>query len=349
MSNQLKNLLHVWYEQKDELQWVLATIFETAGSSYRKPGAMMFINSLGQYKGLLSGGCLEADIMRRARQCWETGKNHIIQYDMREEDDLSWTLGLGCGGMVKILLQPITESSGFLGLPDLMLKLEAQQACGYAQQLDEGTPNNYLVPAEQLNSVVQGLNKVGMFEAGNKVFLMQRLIPPPFIAVFGGGLDARPLVAIAAQLGWRIKLIDPRPANAREVYFRGAEIIRGAISSLSDEPWLHRLDGAIVMTHNVELDAQALVVLKDVKLRYLGVLGPVHRTERVLKLAELSRDDLPVQLASPMGLRLGGELPESIALSALAEAHACFELQNAESISQIFAINHYKCKELQAS
>lgn len=336
MSNQLKSLLHTWYEQRDEIQWVLATVFETAGSAYRKAGSMMFINSMGQYRGLLSGGCLEADIMRRARLCWETGRNHIIQYDMREEDDLFWTLGLGCGGMVKILLQPIFASSGYLGLPELMEAQETQQVCGYAQRISESFPDNYLMPLDQLDLILNPEEKVGQCENSDGTYLIHRLTPPPFLAVFGGGVDARPLVSIAVELGWRIKLIDPRPVNAREIYFRGAEILKKDILSLQSEAWLHTLDAAIVMSHSIELDAQALIVLKDLKLRYLGVLGPRHRTERVLKFAGLSITDLPVQLANPMGLRLGGDLPESIALSALAEVHAVLEHQKAESLSRLF-------------
>ncbi|CAI3798329.1 putative xanthine dehydrogenase subunit A [Rheinheimera sp. MM224] len=344
MSNQLMNLLYSWQKQKDEMQWVLATIFETAGSSYRKSGAMMLINSMGQYKGLLSGGCLEADIMRRARQCWDSGKNRIIQYDMREEDDLSWTLGLGCGGMVKILLQPIVAQHGYLGLPELMMKLEAQQRCGYVQQLNEDIPSNYLVPVEEAERSLAEGEKAGQFEKDGSVFLLHCLKPPPFVAVFGGGLDAKPLVSMAIELGWRVKLIDPRPANAREAYFRGAELFKKEILSLESEPWLHNLDAAIVMSHNIELDAQALTVLKEQKLKYLGVLGPEHRTARVLKLAGLSAADLPVRLANPMGLRLGGDLPESIALSVLAEVHAVLENQNAESISGLFSAVHQKVK-----
>ena len=90
MANHLHHLLEHWYEKRDELDWVLATIIGTEGSSYRKSGAMMMINSLGQYHGLLSGGCLESDIMRQARRCWDNQKSRMIQYDMREEEDLAW-------------------------------------------------------------------------------------------------------------------------------------------------------------------------------------------------------------------------------------------------------------------
>ena len=107
MANRITQLLTYWSEDRDKHLWVLATIIQTDGSSYRKAGAMMLINDMGQYFGLLSGGCLESDIMRQARRCWDNLQNRIIEYDMREEEDLAWQLGIGCGGMGKIFLQAV--------------------------------------------------------------------------------------------------------------------------------------------------------------------------------------------------------------------------------------------------
>lgn len=335
MSNQLRHLLHFWYDRKVELEWVLATVVATEGSAYRKAGAMMLINSMGQYQGLLSGGCLEADIMRQARRCWDTGASRFIQYDMTEESDLSWKLGLGCGGMVRIFLQPIDASTGYLALPDLRAKLECQETCIYVQKLIEGPPENKLLSKGDGDEYLAKDSKTQQIFINGTPYLIQRINPPPQIAIFGGGVDSRPLVKMALELGWRIKLIDPRPANGRVEYFKGADIVKQSIPSLHSESWLNKLDAAIVMSHSIELDAQALTLVRGRTLKYLGMLGPEHRTERVLAKAGLERRDLPVWLANPIGLRLGGELPESIALSILAEVHAVLEHKDAASISQV--------------
>ncbi|GGD68544.1 XdhC family protein [Lacimicrobium alkaliphilum] len=333
MSNQLNQLLAHWQQRKDDLQWVLATIIATEGSAYRKAGAMMLINSLGQYRGLLSGGCLEADIMRQARRCWDDGCNRTICYDMREEEDLAWQLGLGCGGMVQILLQPVSEANQYLQLDTLLISLQQHQPCGYLQYLELPSPKNQLLSMAQLTALLPAGCKVAQLELEGHRVLVQHMRPAPHLAVFGGGLDAIPVVAIARQLGWRITLVDPRPANAREAFFEGAQILRDPLSTLAEQPWLQTLDGAVVMNHNMTLDAEALLLLHNAPVRYLGLLGPDHRTEKVLKQAGLSVTDLAVPLASPVGLRLGGELPESIALAMISEMHAVLENKDARSIS----------------
>lgn len=321
MANHTKQLLNTWYPKKDDMQWVLATIIETQGSSYRKPGAMMMINSLGKYHGLLSGGCLESDIMRQSRQCWETGNNKIIQYDMREEEDLAWQLGIGCGGLVRILLQAVSAENDYLQLLNLRDQINQNKGCEYTQALIDDKPINSL----QANVAAQ-----------HEVFV-HHILPPPHIAVFGGGVDAVPLVNIAATLGWQITLVDARPSYARAAEFKHADhIIKHPIADLSEATWLTQIDAAVVMMHNVELDAQALTLLQYSAAKYVGLLGPTHRTDRVLQQAALKHHELRKPLANPIGLRLGGELPESIALSIVAEIHAFLEQADGLSISQVF-------------
>lgn len=331
MSNQLTRMLVAWDEQKDQLQWILATIIETAGSSYRKAGAMMLINSLGQYRGLLSGGCLEADIMRQARRCWDSGYARIIQYDQRDEDDWAWQLGIGCGGMVRILLQPVDKQNDYLQLHRLYQALQAQQSVLYMQSVNEVRPANQVL--EHKPDWLEGRPLSGIFTRPEGPAFVQKVRPAPHLAVFGGGLDAKPLVAMANELGWRVSVIDPRPANARPEWFRAAHCYRDAIHTLAGQAWLEQVDAAVLMAHNVELDAQALKLCQNLSLQYLGVLGPEHRTERVFSVAGVRVADIQAPFFGPIGLRLGGELPESIALAVLAEIHAVLEGKDGLSIS----------------
>ncbi|WP_340678903.1 XdhC family protein [Paraglaciecola sp.] len=332
MSNRIDNLLAQWLETKDQLQWVLATIISTEGSSYRKAGAMMMINGAGQYFGLLSGGCLESDIMRQARRCWDDGRNRIIKYDMREEEDLAWQLGIGCGGMVEILLQPVNQANDYLYLEALDQQLKCNRAAGYKQNITQALPANQLITEpSQIRQLTTG--KQGEGDSASFYHIIE---PAPCIAVFGGGVDARPVVAIAAELGWQVILCDSRMAYAREGYFNGAQsIYRQPFGELSSASWLPTLDAALVLTHNVKLDGEALKLLQYSNVKYVGLLGPLHRTERVMQSADLLAESLNFKLANPVGLRLGGELPESIALSMLAEVHAFLEKTDALSISQV--------------
>ncbi len=332
MANRISQLLQHWTAERDTHLWVLATIIETDGSSYRKPGAMMLINDLGQYFGLLSGGCLESDIMRQARRCWDNQKNRIIEYDMREEEDLAWQLGIGCGGMVRILLQPVNADNNYLALEELNRCLSDRQSVEYHQVVSQDSPDNKVVSASTSTTTTVAR----ILKTAKHAYFVQQLTPTPLLAVFGAGVDAKPVVAMAAELGWQVLLIDPRVGYAKPEFFNKAtEIIRQPFSELQQAKWLKQIDAALILTHNIKLDAAALVLVQDSSASYVGLLGPTHRTDRVLDIAQLTRQSLTKPLANPVGLRLGGELPESIALSMLAEAHAVLEKADGLSISNI--------------
>jgi xanthine/CO dehydrogenase XdhC/CoxF family maturation factor len=251
---------------------------------------------------------------------------------MREEEDLAWQLGIGCGGMVKILLQPVHADNHYLKLDEMSRYLELRQKVEYQQQIDEGLPLNQVLPVmDTRHNLSAKINS----KAGVDVFV-QQLSPAPLLVVFGAGVDAKPVVSIAAELGWQVLLVDPRVGYAKVEFFsKASEIIRQSLDELCDATWLSQIDAALILTHNIKLDAEALALVQSSSAKYVGLLGPIHRTERVLDIAKLSRNDLTKPLANPVGLRLGGELPESIALSMLSEVHAALEKADGLSISSM--------------
>lgn len=320
MSNRLAALLSSWHPYKDECLWVLATIIETKRSSYRKTGAMMLINSLGKSYGLLSGGCLEADLMRQAQKCWHKGQSLTVCYDMQDDSDVTWQLGIGCGGLVKILLQPINQANNYLDLCLLKKQLDNRQHCFYhIDTLGTLTSNQVLTKS---------------------VAALEPLIeikPAPGLIIFGGGIDAQPLVSLAKTLGWYICLVDSRTAYARSAYFKDADrVIKQDYSSLEQNLILPKADAVVIMHHNVTLDAQALQLVHKLPCfnatKYLGLLGPQHRTDKVFEQLTFTTEQLTAELANPIGLDLGGELPESIALAILAQAHAKVENASAAAL-----------------
>jgi xanthine/CO dehydrogenase XdhC/CoxF family maturation factor len=326
MSNHLNALLSAWFAQRDSCQWVLATIIETQRSSYRKRGAMMLINSLGQTFGLLSGGCLETDLMQQARKCWLNKTNITVCYDMQDDSDIAWQLGIGCGGLVKVLVQPIDINNNYLDL--LQLKT----------QIDNRTPCYYAV--DTANSSVATKNQVlkSNLSGDKNIFT---ITPTPALVIFGGGIDSQPLVCMAHTLGWLVCLVDSRTAYARTAYFKNADVIINTdYASLATNPLIPKADAIVVMHHNIILDAKALQLTQTIDrlsgAQYVGILGPQHRTKQVLTQVKLLSKNLPSKLsnklASPIGLDLGGDLPESIALAILAQAHAVIEKASAENL-----------------
>ncbi|MBX2838202.1 MAG: XdhC family protein [Gammaproteobacteria bacterium] len=322
MSFQTRGLLSKWRAHADSSQWVLGVVYKTEGPCYRKPGAMMLFNSEGEHYGLLSGGCLEADIQRHARKVMETNRAITLCYDGNDEDDISFQLGIGCGGTVFIALLPITTHNKFLQLAGALEALENRQSCQLCLKIPDTSGDTDSRLSVNLEDTELTEPVVLVSEKGIK-WLRVNLTREPHLLVIGGGIDAKPVVSLSRELGWEVTLWDSRPANARRDEFLSAStILNCRVDELTRYALDQRVDAAILMTHNIELDASALVALSEVPLRYLGLLGPTSRRRRVLAEAKLSEDHIHTELSGPAGYDLGGDLPESIALSMLSECHA---------------------------
>ncbi len=328
MVNHLKHLLDIWYPQRDAQLWVLATVYRTEGPSYRKAGAMMLFNDLGQQYGLLSGGCLEADIQLQAARVMRTQQSLTLCYDGSDEDDISFQLGIGCGGTVYILLQPVQAANDYLNLGDIRDHL-ADHAQGQYWQL---IADNMDAQSRWLDAGYT--EQSGLVQLNNQSWLVTNIKPQPHILVLGGGVDAQPLVSLAKGLGWTVTIWDSRPANGRRQYFQAADtLLDCSIDNLKNAPVLTHCDAAVVMCHNLEMDASAIAVLQTSSVRYLALLGPLARQQQVLELAQLSAETLRIPIAGPAGLDLGAELPEGIALSILAECHGVLQQASGTSLS----------------
>lgn len=338
MSNHLLHLLKVWFEEKDSAEWVLGTVFQTEGPCYRKAGAMMLFSSNGHQLGMLSGGCLESDLQRHARKVMATGKRCELVYDAQDEDDLTFQLGIGCGGKVHILLQPLSSSNQYLALDNVFLHLSRNQSGHYYQSLTPtGQETAHFIPGSAPSLYLADTHTIGeKIDEGGAVWLKTYLQPPVHLLVCGGGFDARPVCDIAHRLGWRVTLWDPRPANARRDYFMNVDtILREPAGTLSNYCNTQNVNAAVVMTHSVSLDSAAIEAVNGTRIQYVALLGPVHRKFEVLEAVTLSEERLSYQLAGPAGLKLGAALPEGIALSILSECMAYLNESSAKSLSGI--------------
>lgn len=296
----------------------------------------MLVNPDGLNLGLVSGGCLEADIRLQARKVLTYNEARCITYDSMDEDNIAAELGLGCNGRVEVLVQKLGTVHQKI-LHELYDRMEAGKNSYLLHCISSETPAemNALVLLDEYGAVIANAlqTEVPLIDAdmlnqshqlladGKRRWSLSRYRPPINLWVFGGGVDARPVVSLAASLGWRVTLVDHRAAYAREKDFHHAEIILrqkpeefdGAINA----------DAALLMTHNLNLDASWLSRLSDVgSLRYLGILGPLDRKREAIEIAGIkdSSDFLDV-LHGPMGFDIGGDIPESIALSTLAQCH----------------------------
>lgn len=340
-TSSLLGLLNTWLPQRDECAWVLATVYQTKGSAYRKAGAMMLFNEYGQQLGLLSGGCLEADIKLHARKCMQNGDAVTIRYDSQDEDDISCKLGLGCGGVIDVLLQPITPKNNYLDLVRVRKRLMTMRNLKYAQYLpnpaNSASTSRILEEHDGLNPPIDCMSSI--IGQRNDRWFVSVIKPPPHILVVGGGYDTCPLAAVASMLGWHTTVCDPRPANARQEHFLSVnKIIRCQPENIAQHTDMATVDGIIIMSHNVRLDAKALSLAHRSEARYIALLGPSHRKQRVLQIARLNENDFAARIHGPAGFDIGAQTPESIALSILAECHSVLfaEARDASTINRQF-------------
>lgn len=337
MANQLSNLLSEWYPNRDSCDWVLGTVYKTEGPCYRKAGAMMLFNSVGQQFGMLSGGCLESDIQVHARKVMQSGQPVTLCYDGSDEDDLSFRLGIGCGGTVYIMLHRVHADNNYQQLDQIYEDLNSRRGGTYVQLIPDGKPALYRNYYEAESSQKQKTS-CDLIEKDGRDWLLSPITPDPHLLVVGGGMDARPVVSIAKQMGWMVSVWDPRPANGRREFFMDANmLLNGPVEQLPEYIKELGMDAAVLMSHSIPIDAAALAQLNGLGLDHMALLGPANRKAQVLRQARLSESDLKQPLSGPAGLDIGGELPESIALSILAECHAVLHHRKAELINREMA------------
>lgn len=293
---------------------VLATLVQVEGSSYRRPGARRLMLADGTYAGSISGGCLEEDISERGRRVLASGQPELAVYDTTSENDLVWGVGLGCQGIVRVFLEKIPATRP-AWVDALAANLHARRPTTLAVDYGAANPaGTRLVP------------DATVAETSSEVF-RETVEPPPALVICGAGDDAQPLARLAQDIGWQVTVADPRAAQATRERFPGADrVVAAPIGEFVRELALDERTLVVVMSHRYADDLQFLRALLPREILYLGQLGPRKRTDRIL--GELAADGLsfsPAQLAklhAPVGLNLGGNAPETVALAIVAEMQA---------------------------
>lgn len=322
----------------------LGILVHTAGSTYRKPGALIAITQSGDYAGLISGGCLEGDLREHAQAVIETGAAQVVRYELRGSEELLWGLGLGCEGAMDILLLRCGPENGWQPLAHLAAALaeHTATAVGVIVESEAGEPAVGAVVLPRDGHGAAGPPALGgaagvqatlaRATAEHRAFWLEGttwrlfavpLALPPRVLLLGAGPDAAPVVDLAARLDWRITLVDHRPAYAVAAHFPAAErVVLARPAELAAALDLGGFSGAVVMSHHLPSDLAYLRALAATAIPYVGLLGPAARRERLLADLGAERDALEPRLHAPVGLPLGGRSPESIALAIVAQLHA---------------------------
>lgn len=321
--------------------FVLATIVATDGSTYRKAGTQMLIVPGGELRGLLSGGCLEIDLVEHARAVLEEGRARLAAYDMRGEHDRLFGIGSGCEGAVQVLLQRVGPREAWQPLAAMAANAEARAGGALALIVDGAAagrgwwPGGGDAPCEEpapVRSMREGCApdagaRIAEFAASGAVSraLVMSLPPPPLLLLCGAGPDARPLAAHAIALGFAVTVCDHRPALLDAARFPHCGLSGQPLAEFARLPALDECAAAIVMSHHLEADLAYLAALSDhAAIGYVGLLGPAPRRDRLLAALGARAAGLEGRLRAPVGLDIGARTPEAIALAAAAELHAFF-------------------------
>jgi xanthine/CO dehydrogenase XdhC/CoxF family maturation factor len=282
----------------------LALVIGVEGSAYRRPGARMLIAEDGRSWGGVSGGCLERDVARRARGVIVTGQPVICRYDGSDDDEISPAAATGCGGTVVVLIQKISKQSpaAMAVLKDAMTD---RREIRLATRIRGGEISEHMMLGNSADTFSDD-------------FFVETISPPQELIIFGSGPDAVPLCAIAKTLGWHVSVVANRPASMAAERFAMADALHvtGADDPLAGVMISPR-SAVVVMTHNLARD-QKILSLLPTPLRYLGLLGPRQRAERIA--VSVPRD--LSEMFAPVGLDLGARTPQEIALAIVAEIQA---------------------------
>ncbi len=341
----------------------LASVVYLEGSSYRRPGARMLVDDEGLLTGAISGGCLEGDALRKALLVISQQDAKLVTYDTTDEDDMMLGVQLGCAGLIQVLFEPIDPTNDHNPIqllkkaiskrePSVLVNLivpdrnsAAQLGTCLLMQQDGAVHGNIdarlqrliLVDAHEAMAEANSLHRDYLYE-GNSFQAFIEYVPPTIsLVIVGGGNDAIPLVNIATELGWDARVVDGRSTHARTDRFAGAcQVIVSKPEAVLEQIPIDQQTVFVLMTHNYQYDLAMLKILLQKDLSYIGILGPKKKHDKMIN--ELRDGGMQIdngmlaKIYGPVGLDIGAETPEEIALSIIAEIKAVFSHKKGTSL-----------------
>ncbi|MES1213910.1 MAG: XdhC/CoxI family protein [Bacteroidota bacterium] len=360
---EIKDILKAFDEaEKEGKQTALATVVHVDGSSYRRPGARMLITEDGELTGAISGGCLEGDALRKALYVMTQQKSMLVTYDTMDDDDAKFGVGLGCNGIIQVLIEPIDTSKEINPIRFLKSITEERQSSvlvtlfslGDKKKSQPGTClliknnnsrtgiapllNDILIKDAETalqNQTVSFKNYVS--EKESFTAFIEFIKPPISLIIIGAGNDVMPLIQMADVLGWESTVVDGRPTHAKKERFTSAcQVLVSKPENVLEQLTIDDQTAFLLMTHNYNYDLAILRALLKRKVAYIGSLGPRKKLDRML--AELRQEGITLTeeqrsvIFGPVGLDIGAETSEEIALSILAEIKAVFSQRQGQSL-----------------
>ncbi|EIJ37641.1 xanthine and CO dehydrogenases maturation factor, XdhC/CoxF family [Galbibacter orientalis DSM 19592] len=318
MTHEFKQIIESYLKAKSKnLKSVLATVVAMEGSSYRRPGVRMLIREDGKMTGAVSGGCVEKEILRQSQSVFTTRIPKIMTYDGRYR--------LGCEGILYILIEPLSLQKHFLQAFEKVLdNRQAFYITSYFKMTDEENVNfgSCVVFDDKNQFYLNEDNKDNKVKEGLEVF-NQKLKPSLKLVLIGAEHDAVQLGVLASLNGWEVTIVAPESDPKTLLNFPGAKHIENVSPQTFNQNIIDKETAVVLMTHSYSKDLQYLLRLTDLNLKYLGILGPARRREKLFQ--EILEHNPAIdslffeKIHAPAGINIGAETPQEIAVSIIAE------------------------------
>ena len=352
----------------------LAEVVHLEGSSYRRPGARMLVTDDGELTGAISGGCLEGDALRKAMLVLSQQQSKLVTYDTSDEDDVAIGIQLGCAGIIQVLFEPVDPNKMDNPIQLLRKAIAVRQHAVIVtlfsfQKKRNAQPGTCLlmesngnitgsIPYPDLEGLIMQDVKMSMQQEqsffrqyeGNGIEVnafIEFLKPQVSLVVVGAGNDAIPMMQIADTMGWDVRVIDGRNTHAKpERFVSACQVLVSKPETALERIPIEDQTVFVMMTHNYNYDKALLKSLLPSKVRYVGMLGPKKKLERML--GEIQEEGMKVdaemleKVYGPAGLEIGAETPEEIALSIIAEIKAVLEGKNGRSLRYKQEVIHFR-------
>ncbi len=303
----------------------LATVVNVEYSSYRRSGARMLITEDGSWIGGISGGCLEGDTLKKAMYAIHKNEAVKVTYDTREDDPSQIGIGLGCNGLIDVLIVPISTDNN----PVEVLKaiVDRRIPSILVTSLLDGSSRDYTFDTCSNQKIKDEIIEVHQNKKSRKSevddgYFIEFIPPEIVLFVFGKNYDVIPLGEIIKNIGWKMKVVTNPLKASKQIFELADEVINNSKSELPIDDY----SAALLMSHDYKTDKENLIKLQSYQLNYIGLLGPKARKNKMLD--ELKKENKVINtnnIYGPMGLDTGANSPEEIAVSIIAEIRACFE------------------------
>ena len=338
----------------DQRKAALATVVSVEGSSYRRPGARMLIMDDGKWEGAISGGCLEGDALVRARKVMMNHKPEIVTYDTMDDDANSLEIGLGCNGIIDVFIEPVNNSDPTNPVSYLKKYVRDREVHSLATIIrtekgsDYSVGRRFILTEKDSNSIPDWLfeDMQRTLEDGNPIIrkydgqggpcevFIERITPDLELVIFGAGFDVVPVVRIANELGWQVTVTEDCVAHLAPKRFTPATcLIHADRDAVLDKIKINNRTAAILMSHNYKYDLAVLSALLTTDIPYIGILGPQKRYDKLRAEIQSNgsavKDEAFSRVHAPIGLDIGAEAPDEIAVSIISEVKAFFAKRSA--------------------